>query len=150
MSFTVAIDKWANKAGKSFEETVRKTSIQLFEGILEGSPVDEGTFRNNWYVSGDIPSSEVSPNAKGGTDAGAIAKMTTDVLSLPDFTAITFTNNLPYSEVIEYGGYPNPPKSRTGNTVGGYSKQAPQGVVRVNAVRFQNLIEEEARNVRNR
>lgn len=150
MSFAVNVDKWAEKASISFEDAVRGVSIKLFSAIIESSPVDEGTFRNNWYVAGDIPSSEVNPNAKGGSDAGAIAKITTDVLTLPDFTAITFTNNLPYSEVIEYGGYPNPPKSRTGKTVGGYSEQAPQGVVRVNAVRFQNLIEEEARNVRNR
>ena len=149
MTFAVDVDEWARRAGLSFEDAIRGVSIKLFSAIIESSPVDEGTFRNNWYVAGDIPSSEVNPNAKGGSDAGAIAKITTDVLNLSDFTAITFTNNLPYSEVIEFGGYPKPAK--TGNkTVSGYSKQAPQGVVRVNAVRFEQLLQEEARRVSNR
>ena len=41
-------------------------------------------------------------------------------------------NNLPYARVVEYGGYPNPPKSPTGKTVNGFSKLAPAGMVRIN------------------
>jgi lysozyme family protein len=43
------------------------------------------------------------------------------------------TNSLPYAMTIEYGGYPNPPKNPTGKTIGGFSTQAPAGVVRVTA-----------------
>lgn len=39
-------------------------------------------------------------------------------------------NGLPYAPVVEYGGYPNPPKKGTGKTEGGFSKQAPQGMLR--------------------
>jgi len=148
MSFSVDVSKWVKEAELSFDETVRGTAIKLFSGIIKSSPVDEGTFRNNWFVSGLTPSSEVNPDDNGGSDSGVISEMTRDVLALRNFQAITFTNNLPYSEVIEYGGYPNPAQSGT-KTSGGYSKQAPQGVVRVNAVRFQQLINEEAARVRN-
>ena len=50
-------------------------------------------------------------------------------------------NNLPYAHVIEYGGYPGDGP----NTVGGFSKQAPAGVVRVNVARFEAILEEQAR-----
>jgi hypothetical protein len=35
----------------------------------------------------------------------------------------------PYSGVIDEGKYPNPPKQGTGKTRGGYSTQAPRGMV---------------------
>lgn len=148
MSFSVDVSKWVDKAEDSFEETVRGTAIKLFSAIIQSSPVDEGTFRNNWFVSGVNPSTEVNPNDSGNNVGANISEMTRDVLALRNWQAITYTNNLPYAEVIEFGGYPNPPE--TGDkTIGGYSKQAPQGVVRVNAVRFQQLINEEAARVRN-
>ena len=69
----------------------------------------------------------------------------------------SLTNNLPYSEVIEFGEYPNPVKkgtkiSKTGvkhavfevRSKGGFSKLAPQGVVRVNALRFTALLKQAA------
>lgn len=39
-------------------------------------------------------------------------------------------NGLPYAPVVEFGGYPNPPKGGEGKTSGGFSKQAPQGMLR--------------------
>ena len=45
---------------------------------------------------------------------------------------ITLTNNLPYAQRLEYG----------------WSQQAPQGFVRVNVSRFQQLINEEANKVK--
>ena len=39
------------------------------------------------------------------------------------------TGDYPYSGVIDRGEYPNPPKAGTGKTRGGYSTQAPKGIV---------------------
>jgi|DEB0MinimDraft_10_1074344.scaffolds.fasta_scaffold232447_2 hypothetical protein len=36
--------------------------------------------------------------------------------------------NYPYSGVLDYGGYPNPPKGGEGKTSGGFSKKAPKGM----------------------
>jgi hypothetical protein len=41
---------------------------------------------------------------------------------------------------LEYGGYPNPPKSGSGKTAGGYSIQAPAGMVRVSAAEFGEIV----------
>ncbi len=51
------------------------------------------------------------------------------------------TNALPYAATLEYGGYPNPPKNPTGKTVGGYSVQAPQGMFRIAAIRYNEFVQ---------
>jgi len=142
--FGVDVSKWVKKANLNNEEVVRNTALKLFSDIIVSSPIDDGTFRNNWFLSGVTPSTEVNPVDDGGSDASAIAEMTADLKRLKAWESITLTNNLPYARVIEYGGY----MGSGPNTIGGYSKQAPQGVVRVNAMRFQSIINEEAAKVK--
>ncbi len=55
---------------------------------------------------------------------------------------ITVTNALPYAAVVEYGLYPNPPKGGAGKTTGGFSSQAPQGMVGVTLAEVPQIIEE--------
>tara|TARA_R100001086_G_scaffold96385_2_gene47929 strand:+ start:1938 stop:2288 length:351 start_codon:yes stop_codon:yes gene_type:complete len=42
----------------------------------------------------------------------------------------TITGDYDYSGVLDRGLYPNPPKAGTGKTSGGYSKKAPDGMVK--------------------
>jgi len=128
MSFSVDVSEWIEKATEAPETIVRGTAIKLFSGIIKSSPVDEGTFRSNWFVSGESPSTQANENASGA-EAGILARTESDVNALIDWEAITLTNNLPYARRLEFG----------------YSDQAPQGMVRVNAIRFNELIKEEAR-----
>lgn len=44
----------------------------------------------------------------------------------------------PYAPILEYGLYPNPPKGGKDKTVGGFSKQAPQGFVRISIKEVAN------------
>ena len=131
MSFALDVSKFVEKAKKNPEEVMRQVSIKLFSSIIKASPVDTGRFRMNWMVSGGIPSS-------GTTDAtdksGNIAtgNATSFVLKAADWREFTLTNNLPYAQRLEYG----------------WSQQAPQGMVRVNVSRFQQLINEEANKVK--
>lgn len=140
MSFSVDVSKWVEKAKDAPETVVRNTALKLFSSIVISSPVDEGTFRNNWFVSGITPSSAVNPNDDGGSASGVINRTERDIEALLNWQTITFTNNLPYARVIEYGGF----KGSGAKTINGYSTQAPSGVVRVNAMRFNDLIREEA------
>lgn len=48
------------------------------------------------------------------------------------------STGVPYAPVVEYGLYPNPPKGGKGKTEGGYSKQAPQGMVRISIKEVAN------------
>jgi len=141
MSFSVDVSDWIDKATQAPETVIRGTAIKLFKSIIISSPVDEGTFRANWFVSGATPSNQVNENVGGGYSSDVISRTSRDVEALVNWEAITFTNNLPYAGVIEYGGF----KGSGSKTVGGYSRQAPQGVVRVNAMRFNELIREEVR-----
>ena len=137
--FALDVSKWVAKAKSAPERVVRSVTIKLWSAVIKGSPIDTGRFRNNWFASGATPSSETTTaNAKTGDAAINRAKQV--VVGIADWTNMTLTNNLPYANVIEFGGYPGDGP----NTVGGFSKQAPQGCVRVNVARFQQLINEEA------
>ena len=156
MSFSDEVNKFALSVKDANEKVVRGTTIALFGAIIRSSPVDEGRFRGNWFASGADPSTRVTntPDKSGLKTAN---NMQAVVTNLPQFDTFTLTNNLPYSEIIEFGGYPKQVEKGTKvskkgekparyeqRSQDGFSKQAPQGVVRVNAARFEKLLEKEA------
>lgn len=110
---------------------MRQVSIKLFSAIIKASPVDTGRFRMNWMPSGGTPASGVT-DATDKSGNIAIGNATGFVLKAADWREFTLTNNLPYAQRLEYG----------------WSQQAPQGFVRVNVSRFQQLINEEANKVK--
>ena len=142
-SFSKGVEAFNLGFLKGSEESVRVTALKTFTAITFGSPVETGRFRANWFATGSKPSVKSSEGVdKSGNSA--VSAMQQVVLGLKDWSVFTYANNLPYSEVIEFGGYPNP--SKEGNkTKGGYSKQAPSGVVRINIARAGKLLEAEAR-----
>ena len=157
--FTLGIKNFVEKAKKNPETTMRQTTFKLFSAIIKASPVDTGRFRMNWQVAGAAPATGVSVLGYDKTGDGAVGGAASYIFSSSDWGEFTMTNNLPYAEVIEFGGYKamfgfsnsfmGPVKSADGGqTINGYSKQAPQGVVRVNVARFNTLLEEEAAKVR--
>ena len=89
---------------KETNDSVRRVFIDVQNRIIRASPVDSGEFRNRW-----IP-------------------VTFDQRVLGN--TYELINTAPYANVIEYGGFTEKPETEM--TIGGYSKQAPQGVVRVN------------------
>lgn len=139
--FAGSIAAFAKKAKISQDRAFRGVSIKLFSAIITESPVDTGRFRANWMVSNGQSSTatttEVDTSPGGEETKNKVEQYITGV---KDVYAFTLANNLPYAHVIEYGGYPGDGP----NTVGGFSKQAPQGVVRVNIARFEQLLNEAA------
>lgn len=131
MSFALDVSKFVEKSKKNPEKVMRQVSLKLFSAIIKASPVDSGRFRMNWMASGSIPASGITDATdKSGNTATGNAR--SFVLNSPDWGAFTLTNNLPYAQRLEYG----------------WSQQAPQGFVRVNISRFQQLINEEAAKVK--
>lgn len=131
MSFALDVSKFVEKAKKNPETVMRQVSIKLFSAIIKASPVDTGRFRMNWMASGGTPASGTT----GATDKSgstATGNATSFVLKAADWREFTLTNNLPYAQRLEYG----------------WSQQAPQGFVRINVSRFQQLINEEANKVK--
>lgn len=139
MSFTSDIKDFTLEFAEGSENTMRGTTVKLWGAIIKSTSVDEGRLRGNWFADRD-PSTEVTDKAdKGG--GNTVVKASNSVFNQSDWSQFTLTNNLPYAEVIEFGGYPGDGP----NTVGGFSKQAPAGVVRVNVKRFNKLLEAEAK-----
>lgn len=144
--FTLDIKNFVEKAKKNPETTMRQTTFQLFRAVIKGTPVGEvngGRLRLNWQVSGATPATGVLDGVDKSGDK-AIARAAEYIFNAPVWSEFTMANNLPYAPVVEYGGYPGDGP----NTVGGFSKQAPSGMVRVNVARFNTLLEEEAAKVR--
>lgn len=131
MSFALDVSKFVEKAKKNPETVMRQVSIKLFSAIIKASPVDTGRFRMNWMASGGTPASGTT-DATDKSGNTATGNATSFVLKASDWREFTLTNNLPYAQRLEYG----------------WSQQAPQGFVRTNVSRFQQLINEEANKVK--
>lgn len=131
MSFALDVSKFVEKAKKNPEKVMRQVSIKLFSAIIKASPVDTGRFRMNWMASGGTPASRVT-DATDKSGNIATGNATSFVLKAADWREFTLTNSLPYAQRLEYG----------------WSQQAPQGMVRANISRFQQLINEEANKVK--
>lgn len=98
--------------------TVRAGLRKLTIRIIDRSPVLTGKFKANWKVSYRRPDLSVS----GDTDPVKSYAQADKILSLPIVGGnIYITNSLPYADALEYG----------------WSKKAPQGMVRVSVAEYQ-------------
>lgn len=143
-TWSIPFDVLAERAKSDIMSVVRMVSLELFTRIILRSPVDTGRFRANWAIGYGQPNFAVTDKTdKEGTSA--IAAASAGVLSMPIGGIIYMTNSLPYAASLEYGLYPDPPKmgsKKRGedgyaiHVVGGYSMQAPNGMVRLTATEF--------------
>jgi hypothetical protein len=119
----------------------QKIALLALQRIVDKTPVDSGRARGNWQVTVGEPATTVL-DAKTKTGVRSKQKGTTRILGVSKpFQIIWMANNLPYIEVLEDGGFipPDPGvtsdqrKGRKGRILvqGGYSVQAPQGMVAV-------------------
>ena len=137
--FTLDVQKFIDSFEGGAEKTMRAVTIKTWSAIIQSSPVDTGRFRGNWFATGQKPSNKTTNKTDKSGDS-ATARATTIVGTLKDWSTFTLSNNLPYASHLEFGLYNNGPA-----TTGGYSNQAPQGMVRVNIARINNLLEKEAK-----
>lgn len=118
------------------KELIKKTN-QIFNGVVERSPVREGSFRANWKItqhrpsaakfkrSGSItsPTPAPTPRKLKLTRAGKVKVYVSKLFgksSMPKLPKIFISNNAPYADLLENGS----------------SKQAPSGII---AVTMANL-----------
>ena len=142
MSFASDVAKFAAKVGKSVPDTMRSIALDLFESIIDDTPVDKGTARGNWQTSTGSPKGGVIDRTGA---SGAISELKSVLPRFGNDNTIYLTNNLPYIFTLEYGGYGrgDGATEKTGGT--GFSIQAPYGMVRKNAARIQSIVAKEAR-----
>lgn len=130
MSLGQDLNRFTVKVTEASEEKIRGNLLSFTKLVIEQTPVDTGRLRGNWQSSiNQAKLSQITRQQKGLSGAAVNeAQKTLSQFELGDI--FFFTNNLPYARVVEFGLYPNPPKKGTGKTVGGFSKLAPQGMVR--------------------
>ena len=131
----------------SMNDDVKGVYLAGMKNIVQGTPADKGRARNNWFLTVGVPSNKTTTSASvgGGGSLSQASKLPKIVLGKKIF----FTNNLPYINILEYGGYPSPvekgsyikkSKSYEILSVNGYSKQAPTGWVRKAVILMRNKI----------
>lgn len=123
-TFALDLSKQIEKAKGKTELAVKKTMIELFNRVIQKSPVDTGRFRANWNCSIGSPNLSTSESTDpSGSVASARASATVVSYTL-NGQSVFLTNSLPYAERLENG----------------WSKQAPNGMVRLSVVEVQNSV----------
>lgn len=131
-SFLQSINAFVDKAKANNELAVKKGCIEVLQDIIRTSPVGQpelwqgyapkdyraGRFRGNWQVTFDVPAT----GELDRIDPTGMETLKDGIEQIGQYTYkdhfVYFTNNLPYSVRLELG----------------YSKQAPNGIVRVAAL----------------
>jgi hypothetical protein len=123
-TFALNLAKQIEAANDKVESIVKVTMIELFNRVIQKSPVDTGRFRANWNCSIGSPDLSTS-QAIDPSGSGAISKATSTVVSYTlNGQSVFLTNNLPYADRLENG----------------WSKQAPNGMVRLSMMEIQNSV----------
>lgn len=129
MSFTSDLEKFHKKTMAVHAKVKRASSLDLFSLVVIGTPVDKGVLRNNWFLAVGNPSGEMIDSSDPSGQI-AISRMKSDIDKGDINDDIYLTNNLPYAVPIEFDGH---------------SGKAPDGMVRVNLVRWDSIVKSNTR-----
>jgi hypothetical protein len=144
-NFERDLSSFVTETTANAEAVLRAVAVSILQQLVMRSPVDTGRFRGNWQVG----LGKAAPGPVDTTDANAaLAAAQSAVRPFTLGQTIFLANQLPYGPVLEFGLYPNPPKGGAGKTVGGFSKQAPAGMVGVTLRDFDAHVQRAARAVK--
>lgn len=133
MSFASDLRRFRIKCEVTLDKIYRASVFDLTTIIILGTPVDKGILRNNWYINigNDDTETKTQYGAPTGASTIARAKAASDTANIGDVVYIF--NNLPYGPRIEFDGW---------------SGKAPEGMVRIALVKWDNIVAANARKFR--
>ena len=108
---------------KPLNNQLRGIMLQGLGNIAEGTPIDQGRAGSNWFLKVGSPSAEVTDDTSGNPH----------LETMPEWVLgkkLYYTNNLPYINALEYGGYRGVGEKTIASAGGIYSKLAIGGWVR--------------------
>lgn len=115
------------KALDKVDKVRRASALELFKLVIYATPVDSGRLRGNWQTTINSP----AVAALDRTDPNGSLSLAEAMVNLGGLLDVVwFTNNLPYAERIEYDGW---------------SRQAPEGMVRKHVAQWRRIVEAKAR-----
>lgn len=139
MSFSVDLTQFVNRTNAKLESTVKRIVAGVAESVIEMSPVGDasywkspppkgyigGRFRGNW----DYGFNSASGAQFDSIDPSGLLSLGRVMGGLSGKTALGnvhyITNSLPYAKALEDG----------------WSRQAPQGMVGLTVLRFQQVVD---------
>lgn len=146
-SFSEQIAAFSAKVKKNEQEVVAAILFKAIELVVSRTPVITGQARGGWLASiGSIPTGTGSKDKDGGSTISRAQSIALGAAGKVFYLA----NNVGHTPVLEYGGYPDPPEKGSWNkkekkfeilSKGGYSKQAPAGMVRISLAELEAEIE---------
>jgi hypothetical protein len=131
MSFSGDLQSFRDRTIEKYIKVKRQSAFDLFSAIVLETPVDKGVLRNNWFASIGTGSTETTDT---GDESGAstIQKIRSVLDGTELVKDVFLSNNLPYAVPIEFDGI---------------SGKAPEGMVRVNVLRWNQIVRANARKV---
>ena len=117
----------AEKTKRKQTEVFQASTIRLGQAIISESPVDKGTFKNSWNTAiGAVSYDTSKPENRSGQDS--INELVETITDTNIGATAYFSNPQPYGLRLEYDGW---------------SAQAPNGFLRVNTMRWEQIVKEE-------
>lgn len=140
-TFRLQVAAFAEKMGIRLDLVARKVALTAFDSIVIRTPVDTGRARANWTMTIGSSRQSSAANETLFDKSGEMTRARAQAV-LADYRCgppIWISNTLPYIVPLEFGGYPDPVQFGSwvkgqGYVIksdGGYSKQSPQGMVRL-------------------
>lgn len=122
-SFELQLKEFENMTAEKSELLFKKVCFDLSNSIIMDTSVLSGRARGNWQPDiNSIQNDVLEVEDKSGNATVAKVASQTNNLKLGQY--FTLTNNLPYILRLEYG----------------WSKKSPNGMLGINVMRFQNLL----------
>lgn len=152
MGFARDLERFAEKQKARMDEVLIAGLLDISEKVITSTPIETGRTRGAWIASIDSFSTMV-PLSKDKNGSKTLAKIKRVLKKAPGHT-FYLTNSVSWIRLLEYGGYTKTPKLGTYNkktkkyeirSIGGYSKHAPKGMVRVNVKNYKKAIKKAIR-----
>lgn len=126
--FDASAKKFTQKALGRVRRTRNDFVENLFQTVIDRTPVATGKLRANWRAaSGEAPAGE----SEGRSGDAAASEIRAAASSLGDRDGeILLVNNLPYARAVEYGAYPTENRTAPAGMVRGALAEAPAILVR--------------------
>jgi len=143
MSFATDVKRFCDKTKLGTDKVTRAVILEVATRLINRTPVDMyiadgGHLKRNWQLGVDSAPTTVIPGAdpSGAEAMNEIASE--DIVAGKKYYLV---NNVKYMGIIEYGLYPDPVKVPTGRSEGGYSTQAPAGVVGITMAESASILQ---------
>lgn len=120
-TFSASLANFETHALEQIDKVRRAAIINLFNLIVDATPVDEGRLRGNWQTNAGSPKLGELSEIRGPSEVKA--EIVANLGKVTD--TVFFTNNLPYAHRIEYEGW---------------SAFARNGMVRPNVLRWNEIV----------